>query len=326
MRRVESSDGLDARTPTASITRQSTPGSVEKHGTSLRPSSPSDLSSVVQSQSHPHSVETRRAWKALNVKYYELGRSLKHEAQSLLQQTQQQSSPSTSTSNSEKAKLATLLSIEALSAFMLNHAFLSLANNGSDPGWRTILPYLAFVSRTARPYPQLAGLVAQLGAVCRQTILRCDLERLAREPLPDEHAPSAPTPGSDGTARPVAAAGGGDDGAEKAKRRWNVLRSELGENARELQRAWLEGVLKLGVDTLKDELPECWRGRSRDPGLKGASGVEKLSPETWARDGGYYLPLDANSGVVEGVRLAREVAREWARREGVGWTSRLEMG
>lgn len=311
MRRVESSDGLDARTPSASLTRQSTPASTEKpQAASNRPSSPSDTNSVP-----PHRDDLRRAWRGVSVKYYDLGRTLKHEAKSLLQQ------------ETPDERKSVLLNVEALLCFMINQAALSYANNGNDPGWRTILPYLVLVTRLSTPFQHLHGLVSQLGAVCRQTIARHDLDRLSREPLPDDHVVgSAPTPGSDGNTKTS------HDESDKARRRWNAFRGDLIDNARELQRAWLDGYQKLSPEILEQVFPDTWAWRARDSSMKAATvmGAEKsLSPENLG--GRFFLPLDANTTPFEAVTYARRVLVEWAAREGkmgapmCGWTARIEI-
>lgn len=319
MRRVESSDGLDARTPTANVTRQSTPASTEKPPTSIKPSSPSDNSSVPSSRD-----DLRRAWRALNVKYFELGRTIKHEGTALLEQE-----------STDSKNRGLLLMIEALLCFMLNQAALSQASNGIESSWRNILPYLTFVLRISSTHRHLHGLVSQLGAVCRQIVSKYDLERLAREPLPDDHNGSAPTPGSDGTTK-------NHEDVEKARRRWSTFRAELTENAKELPRAWLDGYQKLSPEALKHEFSDTWARRARDSSLKAANGAgaaqERLNPDHLG--GSYFLPLDANTGPVEAVRYAREVLAEWAAKElmvgvegegegegggGGKWISRIEM-
>ncbi len=327
MRRVESSDGIDARTPTASMTRQSTPMSTEKPHASNRLSSPTDQSSASSNRD-----DIRRAWKALNTKYYELGRKLKHEGQSLLHQ------------EAPDERHGVLLHIEALLCFMLNQVALSYANNGSDPGWRTILPYLLFVHRASISFPHLQGIVSQLGAVCRQIISKHDLDRLSREPLPvvtdaDHNATvSAPTPSSDGNTKSSTTSN--DDAAtssagDKARRRWTAFRTELTENARDLHRAWLDGYQKLSPEVLKQDFPDTWAKRAKDPSLKAAAGaggvLEKgLSAENLRGSYTYFLPLDVNTGVVEAVRFGRAVLQEWAGREvkeGLvrAWNLRVEL-
>lgn len=326
MRRVESSDGIDARTPTASMTRQSTPVSTEKPHATNRASSPTDQSSASSKWE-----DMRRAWGALNTRYYELGRKLKHEGQSLLQQ------------ETPDERHGVLLCIEALLCFMLNQVALSYANNGSDTGWRTILPYLVFVHRVSVPFPHLQGIVSQLGAVCRQIISKHDLDRLAREPLPivtDDHnaTVSAPTPSSDGNTKSSSTSN--DDATtssatDKARRRWTAFRTELTENAKDLQRAWLDGYQKLSPEVLKQDFPDTWARRARDPSLKAAAGavgvLEKgLSAENLRGSYTYFLPLDVNTGVVEAVRFGRAILQEWGGREVKegevkGWNLRVEL-
>lgn len=326
MRRVESSDGIDARTPTASMTRQSTPGSIEKPQTSNRTSSPTDLGSASAQRD-----DTRRGWKALSTKYYELGRKLKHEGQSLLHQ------------ETPDQRHGVLLHVEALLCFMLNQVALSYANSGSDSGWRTILPYLVFVHRVSMPFPHLQGIVSQLGAVCRQTISKHDLDRLAREPLPvvtdDLNATvSAPTPSSDGNTKSSTTSN--EDAtslsaSDKARRKWTAFRSELIENAKDVPRAWLDGYQKLSPEVLKQHFPDTWDRRARDASLKANSGpgavLEKgLSAENLRGHYTYFLPLDVNTGVVEAVRFGRAILQEWAAREVKdgnikGWNLRVDL-
>ncbi len=273
----------------------------------------------------------RRAWKAVNTKYYELGRKLKHEGQSLLHQ------------ETPDEKHGVLLHIEALLCFMLNQVALSYASNGSDPGWRTILPYLLFVHRVSIPFPHLQGIVSQLGAVCRQIISKHDLDRLTREPLPvvtDDHnaTVSAPTPSSDGNTKSSTTSN--DDAttssaSDKARRRWTAFRTDLTENAKDLHRAWLDGYQKLSPEVLKQDFPDTWAQRARDPSLKAAAGaggvLEKgLSAENLRGSYTYFLPLDVNTGVVEAVRFGRAILQEWAGREvkegdGRGWNLRVEL-
>ncbi|KAI9872918.1 MAG: hypothetical protein M1823_008047, partial [Watsoniomyces obsoletus] len=117
---------------------------------------------------------------------------------------------------------------------MINLAAQFCSRPGVDPGWRTILGYHIFLFRASRKFPPLHGLVVQLGAVCRQLIHKYDMERLGRDPLPDDHLGSAPTPGSDGNTKTH------EDG-EKYKKKYLDFRNELVQNAQELQTAWLYG-------------------------------------------------------------------------------------
>jgi hypothetical protein len=99
--------------------------------------------------------------------------------------------------------LSVVLIIEGLLCFMINTFAISAVSSRqtSEPGWRKIIPYLDFVLRHTRKTPYLHGLAVQLGALCRQHLHKYDIEKLAKEALPDEQSASAPTPGSDGTRR-----------------------------------------------------------------------------------------------------------------------------
>ena len=303
MRRVESSEGLGARTPTSGPTRQSTPLSVERSSTAVRSSSPPTSAPV----GHTSRDEERRAWHKLHTKYFELGRTIKKEGTSF------GLSPSDAP-NSKDAALSVVLLIEALSCFMVNLAALSYSGHhtSSDPGWRTIIPLHIFVFRASRKYPHLHGLVVQLGAVCRQAIHRFDMDRLARDPLPDEHG-SVPTPGSDGTTKT-------SEDVERYRKKYLSFRDDLVGNATELQTAWLDRSRLLSLDTLKKDYPETWEKRARDTSLRGH---ERISPTHLGGD--FFLPQDATTSPFEAVRFAVAFLQEWVQKEGVPWKPRIEL-
>jgi hypothetical protein len=234
----------------------------------------------------------------MNQKYFQLGRTIKHEGSALAEK--------------DKAK-STVLLIEALVSFMINLASQSCARPSVDPGWRTILPYHIFVFRQSRRFSLLHGLVVQLGAVCRQFIHNHDMDRLGRDPLPDDHPGSAPTPGSDGNTKT------NDDG-EKYKRKYLDFRDELVQNARELQTAWLEGSRRLSPDMLERDFPKTWSARLKDSRSRG---VERPTPGRMAT--GYYLPLDPASTAFEAACFALAMLEEWADTEDVDWKSRIEL-
>lgn len=302
MRRVESSEGVDARTPMGNVTRQGTPGSVDRSQSSMRPSSPFDPTSSILNRD-----ENRREWLSLVPKYFDLGRKIKREAQGL-------NKPNDSMGN----KRGALLAIEALLCFMLNQAITCTAKNSSEGQWSSILPYLDYVRNFTKPFPQLYGLTAQLGAVCRQIIARHDMERLKREPLPEDlnGAASAPTPGSDGITKP-------SEDADKARKKWLAFRAELTDNAEKLQRAWLEGSQSLGPDLLRRHFSKTWAQRAKDSSARTGPGEKSTMADNFLAGPGpadgclkYFLPLDSNTGPFEAVRYALDVLVEWADSEG----------
>lgn len=292
MRRVESTDGGDPATP-SDRARVSTPLGTDRG--SVPPKTSPAPSSTPSGKD-----EDRQGWLQMKEKYFQLGRTIKHEGQALNEKE-------------EDPSKAVALLVEALASFMINLATVSCAQPNVDPGWRSILLYHIFVFRVSRKVPILHGLVVQLGAVCRQLIHKYDMDRLGRDPLPDDHLGSAPTPGSDGNTKT------NEDG-EKYKKKYLAFRDELVQNAKELQTAWLDGSRHLSPEFLQREFPKTWSQRLKD---YRARGVEKPSPTKMAT--GYYLPLDSSSSAFEAAQFALAIIGEWANAEEVDWRPRLEL-
>ncbi|ETN46103.1 uncharacterized protein HMPREF1541_00287 [Cyphellophora europaea CBS 101466] len=303
MRRVESVEGsnADPTTPGDKSIRSSTPLSTERSSrppkASPRPAStPSTVST---------SDEERIAWSRLDRdrEYFALGRKLKHEGADLLNHA-------ASATDMHKPML---LIIEALLCFMLNTAIQGYVRPRVDPGWSTILGYYNFVVQKTRHFAHLHGLVVQLGAVCRGHIQKAGMERLGRDPLPEEMAGAAPTPGSDGNTK--------SEDHEGYKRRYLLFREELIQNTEELQASWLKGSRLLGIEVLQREYPETWRGRSKDSGDRGK---EKIKPENGLAKG-YFLPVDPVTNTFEAAEYALKIMGEWADREDVDWRTSVRL-
>lgn len=291
MRRVESTDA-DPATP-GDRGRVSTPLANDRGSIAPKPSpAPSSTPSTKE--------EDRHGWIQLKDKYFQLGRTIKHDGQAMSEQ------------DPDPSKSVALL-VEALLCFMMNLATQASVRPNVDPGWRSILPYHIFLYRVSRKVPLLHGLVVQLGAVCRQIIHSHEIERLSRDPLPDDHLGSAPTPGSDGNTKT-------NEDAEKYKKKYVTFRDELIHNARELQTAWMDGTRLMSPELLSRDFPKAWAGRLKDYRNRGS---EKPTPTKMAI--GYYLPLDPASTAFEAVQFALAVLGEWANSEEVDWIARLEM-
>lgn len=299
MRRIESVEAADPSTPGEKM-RSSTPASVERNR--LPKNSPLPTSAPGTTE------DDRQVWQKLDKdrEYFAFSRKIKHEATELANKA----------TNTAEMHKPVLLMIEALLGFMLNLSVQGHIKPRVDPGWPTILGYYNFVFQKTRHFPHLHGLVIQLGAVCRQAIQKAHMERLARDPLPDElHSNAAPTPGSDGTTK-------NSDDIEASKKRYLAHRDELLQNADELQSSWLKGSRLLGIDMLIREYPETWRGRLKDNEHRG---VEKVSPSGTSLAKGYYLPVDPATTPFEAAEYAMKVMGEWADREDVDWRCRLRL-
>ncbi|KIW18709.1 hypothetical protein PV08_02998 [Exophiala spinifera] len=292
MRRVESTDGVDVPTPSGDKGRVSTPVS------SLKPSPQPNASSTRE--------EERQQWSIVNNKYFAMGRSLKHEGTSML-------SSSEANPKSIQVTKAVVLVVEALLCFIINTYARGRSRPGADPDWRSILPYHIFVYRQSRKYPHLHGLVMQLGAVCRQQIQKHDLDKLARDPLPDEYCSSAPTPSSDGNTKT-------NEDVEKYKKRYTQFRDDMIHNIRELQTAWLDGFRHLSPELLRREYPTTWSMRAKDATLRLQ---EKPSPSKLPKD--FYLPMDANTTPLEAARFGLAFLTEWAGKEKIDWKTKIDL-
>ncbi|KIW46143.1 uncharacterized protein PV06_01830 [Exophiala oligosperma] len=292
MRRVESTDGLDVPTPSGDKGRVSTPVSGPK------PSPQPNASSTRE--------EERQQWSNVSNTYFTMGRSLKHEGTSMLSSSEEDP-------KSPQSIKAVVLVVEALLCFMINTYARGKSRPGSDPDWRSILPYHIFVYRASRKYPHLHGLVMQLGAVCRQQIQKHDLDKLARDPLPDEYCNSAPTPSSDGNTKT-------NEDVEKYRKRYTQFRDDMIHNIRELQTAWLDGFRYLSPELLRREYPNTWALRAKDATLRLQ---EKPSPLKMPKS--FYLPMDANTTALEAARFGMAFLTEWAEKEKIDWKTKIDL-
>ena len=292
MQRVVSIEGLnEARTPQADHLSTPQP-SAHKHSPSAPTSAPSTSTTV------------RDEWAALGKKYFDLGRKIKTEGTLY-----------GADASSAEQSLSVVLIVEGLLCFMINAFAMSVTSSRAhaDPGWRAIMPYLEFVLRHVRKTPHLHGLAVQLGALCRQHVHKYDLERLAKEALPDDQSASAPTPGSDGNTKT-------SEDSERAKQKYLDFRDQLISNSRRCQAAWLEGSRLLSPEALREEFPKTWKRRAVDFSLRG---TERSAPRELG--GSFYLPVDGNASALEGVRYAVEVLQEWCEREKMEWNCRIEL-
>ena len=290
MRRIESTDGADAPTPTGDKARLSTP----QPGPKPSPQPPGSFG--------PRQ-EDRHYWIDLSDKFFALGRKLKHEGTAMLPPLESES----------KSAKAVLFLAEALLCFMINMGAMSHARPNVDPGWRSIIPYHISVFRASRKFPHLHALVVQLGAVCRQLIHKQDMDRLARDPLPDDYCNSAPTPGSDGNTKT-------NEDAEKYKKRYVEFKDDLIENARELHTAWLDSSRQVSLDLLQHGYPATWSKRAKDAS---ARLQEKPTPSKIAKD--FYLPIDPSTTAFEAARFGLAFMEEWAEKEKVSWKTKIDL-
>ncbi|KAL8939066.1 MAG: hypothetical protein Q9211_002905 [Gyalolechia sp. 1 TL-2023] len=159
--------------------------------------------------------------------------------------------------------------------------------------WVSLLPYFKFLTSLIRDdhCPYLQGFLYQLEAVCRETILHHDLERLDR----------------DATA---------NDGESIAFRR------SMAENGKLLSQTWAAGTKSLTADMFRREFPKTWDKRAEAP--KASNERERLVPQHYG-EGEFYVPLSSTSSVIEAVRAGWSFLGEWCEAEGVQWEGKIGL-
>ena len=302
------SEGIRSGTPTA-------PGSAERFSRDARATSSTSSTTFVTDKSSDVGM-----WKGENQKYTALGRTLKHAADEKLKDPQLKDPNGSNNTVIKNQGIA--IAIETVLCYML--AFLAAdemqgGRKAGDPGtWRSLLGYLNFVIGQAEPIPHLHGLCLQLEAVCRDTILLCDHERLERDPTlaagSDEPRPSAPN-------REAGAAAAERERVARAAA-YAEFRKDLVKNAQSSQQAWLTGYSRLSTDDLSQSYPNTWAKRTKVPGA--AKGKERLVFGKYG-DGGFYLPLNQTSSGLEAVRMGLSFLEEWCKTEKVQWRAKLVL-
>ena len=289
MRRVESTEG-DVKTPLGA-TRSSTPNApasterVSRHDRSASNASASTNSVAGK-------AEEIAFWKAEQRKYLDLGRTLKHDADPYLNSNSEYSIVDDDLKQGAAIVTETVLCY--MLGFSLGDEASRLARKFPDAAmWGSLLPYMKFVKNVTRLIPALHGLVYQLEAVCRETILLYDLERLKRE-----------------TFSPAVS----DD--------FEGFRNGLVDNSEQAQHAWVQGANLLPEDVLHLQYPSTWANRVDTPLVP--KGKEKLVPKAYG-DGGYHLPLRTTNSGIEAVRMGWSLLGEWSTQEGVKWVGKIGL-
>lgn len=304
MHRIGSAEG-DVQTPLGAA-RSSTPNapsSINLAGTnSIAGNNPEDLT----------------LWKAENAKYLNLGRTLKHDADAFLKPN------GNAEVNDKTTKQGIAIAVETVICYMLafaiNDEIARINRRGSVEvtGWRSLLPYLDFVKNKTSDIKPLHGLVHQLEAICRERILRNDLERNV-----ENHSSASPShrPHSSSTASDTGATAG--DSTDKPLHpphpsATKPSRSHIMDNFRSAQQAWVRGLTHLSVDDLWNSYPQTWARRAQVPV------DEKLVPGKYMEKE-FCLPLGVTSSGVEAVRMGWCFLGEWCKMELVKWEGKMGL-
>lgn len=311
-RRLDIGDA-DVKTPQGS-TRAGTPlapNSIERASRDGRSTSNTSMSSSLSGKS-----EEFNAWRAEQIRYLKLGRTLKHEADALFVQCEEKDQPQI-----EKKSIA--VGVETVLCFMLAYTMAD-EMNGSRSGrninvqtWDTIFPYLHKVKRKTVGHTLLHGLLLQLEAVCRNSILVSEIERVAQYEVANLSAaePDKPTPetGTNGTLNGT--------GTKPPNQLESMkFKGKISENSRLSQQLWTEGAFELSIEDLQQSFPVSWKSKARAPL---ARAKEKLV--LGVLNGDFYLPMSSVTTGIEAVRAGWSLLGEWCRKEDVDWVGKLGL-
>lgn len=288
MDRIRSSEG-DAKTPLGSL-RSNTPmapGSTDRaHNREGRSSSNVSTSSNAASTKKD---DESAMFKQEFGKYADMAKSLKRAADALAKLPDGQINTDPVLRRQGLAK-----AIETTLCYMLAFTLKDEAGRikrapAERAAWVSLLPYFKFVKSLTQgnEWPQLQGLLYQLEASCRGVIEQCDFEHLERDGNTDETFVKA-----------------------------------MVENHRLAKQAWTDGTEMLTLDHIREKFPATWAQRSKAP--VSSHEHESLIPNQYG-DGGFYLPLDGNSSVLEAVRAGWCFLEEWCKKNGVQWKGKMGL-
>ena len=311
MHRIASAEGV-VQTPAAGISSgtPTAPGSAERSARDVRATS--NTSSIAVAPSKHGDVAM---WRAENMKYIALGRTLKHAADVKLKGTESKEPDGSDNAVAKNEGIA--IAIETVLCYMLaflaSNELLGGRKAGDAGAWRTLLPYLNFVIGQAEPIPHLHGLCLQLDAVCRDTIFLSEVEKLERDAdLADDARPS-----------PSNREAGAATAERTAKAPTHAeFKKEFVRSAQSAHHSWLIGYSRLSTDALMQSYPNTWAKRSKVPGA--VKGRDRLVAGKYG-DGGFYLPLSQASSGIEAVRMGLSFLEEWCKTEKVEWNPKLVL-
>ena len=316
-RRIDAAEG-EVKTPQGSA-RDVTPlapSSVEKVNRAER--SASNTSSLTST--HSSTSETDKLWRTEQNKFYNLGRTLKHEADALFRTFETSRDPAT-----EKKCMAT--AVETVLCFMLAYTIndeqgRSTRRLADVKAWETILAWLYVVKRRTSSQILLNGLCDQLEAVVRTIIRSSDLERLDSLPLPSNIPAEVklPTPDTNGDSTAREAPSKSAQQQQDKYEEYLKFKAKAIDNHRLTQQLWISGTLKLPIEDLQTEFPQSWAKKARAPL---AFAKEKLS--VTALNGDFYLPMSGVTTGIEAVRAGWSLLGEWCRKEKVDWKGQLGL-
>ncbi|KAI4257679.1 MAG: hypothetical protein LQ352_001578 [Teloschistes flavicans] len=295
MQRIGSAEG-DVQTPLGPSSTPIAPGITERsqnrEGRSSSNVSATTSAGPSHSNGHLAQDEAATVYKAEFNKYAEMALSLKRAADARAKLPNGQINPD-SVARREGLAIAIETALCYMLAFALKDEHSRSKRLASDrTAWVSLPPYFKFIMSITRGMEpqQLQGVLSQLEAICRETILHHDAERLEREPITSEELPT--------------------------------LSKQFAENDRMRFQAWREGKVLLTVNKLQRHFPGTWAKRLETPNPD--MDKEPPVPDHYG-EGGFCLPLSPASSVMEAVRAGWSFLSEWTEKESVKWEGKIGL-
>ncbi|KAI4285009.1 MAG: hypothetical protein L6R35_004749 [Caloplaca aegaea] len=292
MQRIGSTDG-DTQTPLGSmrINTPTAPDSVER--SSNRDGRSSSNVSLASATNGVGPTDEGARFKAEFNKYADMARSLKRGADTLAKSNDGQVS-----TNPVARKEGLAVAIETTLCYMLAFTLKDESDRikrlpSERAAWVSLLPYFRFLKSLLHDddSPYLLGFLYQLEAVCRETILQHDFERLERD-------------------------------VNATDEDFTTFRKQMAENRKMGMQCWIEGSNLLSLTDIEEQYPRTWNKQSKEP--FSSRGKEKLILKRYG-EGGYHLPLCLIASSIEAVRLGWVLLREWCEKEGVKWDGKMNL-
>ena len=240
--------------------------------------------------SSPLKADQRAAYEAESDRLSKLGRSLKHESDKFLKKEK----PSLEQKHHGLVIATESCLTFALAATLLDEPWRRESQASRHGIWPSLLPFLSQITKQAEPFPHLQGLLWQIEAVVRDTIIFNVTQRLqnfARETV----APN--------------------EGQQKLLR-------ELTEHSTRARKAWRNGLAHLWVRDLIQSFPLTWAkarpSSSRGKGFDGAD-LNDLAV------GGFALPMSVSTSSIEAVNAGLSLLHEYCQREKIDWKAKLVL-
>ncbi|KAL8640606.1 MAG: hypothetical protein Q9228_002495 [Teloschistes exilis] len=296
MQRIGSTEGY-VQTPLGPSNTPIAPGTAERPQnregrSSSNVSSATNSAGPSQSNGHMAQDEAGALYKAEFNKYAEMARSLKRAADARAKSAGGQINPD-SVARREGLAIAMETALCYMLAFALKDESSRVKRLACDrTAWASLPPYFKFIMSITRgrEYQQLQGVLSQLEAVCRETILHHDAERLDRESMTGEELAT--------------------------------LSKQIADNNRMRLQAWREAKGLLTIDKLQGHFPKTWAKRLDSP--KNDMEKESLTPDHYG-EGGFHLPISAASSAIEAVRAGWSFLCEWTEKEDVKWEGKIGL-